>query len=171
MMKSDYPAITVIIPMYNATKYIEQAIDSILNQSFKDLNVMVIDDCSTDGSYEFVQSRYGNNPRVQLVRNKKNSGPIATRNLGFRLSNSKYIALLDNDDVMVPGVLEAFYNIAENQKADVVSSYGLLHSRNENIPRDFSGQFIPEIFGTPIKQPFVIAEPTPPPFRLFSNKN
>ena len=70
-MKSDYPAITVIIPMYNATKYIEQAIDSILNQSFKDLNVMVIDDCSTDGSYEFVQSRYGNNPRVQLVRNKK----------------------------------------------------------------------------------------------------
>ncbi|MBR1580417.1 MAG: glycosyltransferase family 2 protein, partial [Selenomonadaceae bacterium] len=155
-MKTDTPMITVIIPMYNAKKYIEQAIDSVLNQTFKDVGVLVIDDCSTDDSYELVQSRYGDNERVTLMRNRKNVGPLQTRNLGFRLATSKYIAMLDNDDVFLPNALEVFFNIAETQKADVVSSFGTLHSMGENIPKDFSGQFIPEIFGSPIRDATVL---------------
>ena len=158
-MQADYPAITVIIPMYNAKKYIEQAVDSILNQSFKDVSVLIIDDCSTDDSYEFVQSRYGDNPRVQLMRNKKNVGPWRNYDIGIRLATGKYIAILDNDDVFIPNALETMYNLAEGQSADVVSSFGFLHANSEHIPKDFSGQFVPEISGSPTNQITVFAPP------------
>ena len=166
-MSANSPAISVIIPLYNAKKYIEQAVDSVLDQTFKDVNVLVIDDCSTDGSYELVQSRYGDNERVTLMRNRKNVGPIRNYDIGIFMATGKYVAILDNDDVYLPNALETLYALAERQGADVVSSFGFLHAHSEDIPRNFSGTFVPEISGTPTNQITVI---TPPQkiFRLSS---
>ena len=155
-MKSEIPAISVIIPMYNAEKYVEQAIDSVLNQTFKDLEVIVIDDGSTDGSYALVQSRFGDNDRVRLMCNRKNQGSALTRNTGMRSARGKYIALLDADDVFLPNMLEILHHVAETQNADVVSTCGWLFSQGEDIPRDFSGQFTPAFDGTPVRQITII---------------
>lgn len=149
-MKAEVPMISVIIPMYNAEKYIEQAIDSVLDQTFKDVEVIVINDCSTDGSLELVRSRYENNPRVRLLHNRINRGVAKTRNIGMRAANGKYIALLDADDAYLPNMLETLYNVAETHDADVVSTSGWLFSEGEEIARDFSGRFTKMPDGTPV---------------------
>ena len=163
----EVPKISILIPTYNRKHYIADAIDSVLNQTFKDVGVLVIDDCSTDDSYELVQSRYGDNERVTLMRNRKNVGPIRNYDIGIFMATGKYVAILDNDDVYLPNALETLYALAERQGADVVSSFGFLHANSEDIPRNFSGTFVPEISGTPTNQITVI---TPPQkiFRLSS---
>lgn len=133
------PKISVIIPMYNAKKYICDAVDSVLSQTFADCEVIVVDDCSTDGSYEFCQSQYANNPKVKLIHHEVNQGVAETRNTGLNKSNAKYVAFLDNDDVFAPYAMEVFYREAETHQADIVSSFGYMMSNDENIPRDFQG--------------------------------
>ncbi len=140
-MTIEVPTITVIIPMYNAAKYIEQAVDSALNQTFKDIEVLIINDGSTDGSYELVRACYGDNPRVRLIDNRKNMGSALTRNTGIRSATGKYVALLDADDVYLPTMLETLYATAEHHQSDVVSSIGYLLSNGENISQNFSEQF------------------------------
>ena len=138
-MKTEIPAISVIIPMYNEKKYIQQAVDSVLNQTFKDLNVIIVNDGSTDGCFELCQSLYGDNERVTLISNHKNMKFSFTENHGIREAIGKYIAFLDSDDVYMPNILDVFYNLAEQYSADVVSTWGCLFTKDEDIPRDFSG--------------------------------
>ena len=144
------PAISIITPMYNAKKYIKQAIDSALNQTFADIEIIIIDDCSTDGSYELCQSLYGNNERVVLLHNEKNLGCSLTENRGLRLARGKYIAILEADDAYLPETLEALYNIAEKEQADVVSAIGWFVSNTEEIPTDFQGLSIFNPDGLPV---------------------
>ena len=136
------PAISVIIPMYNAEKYIEQAVDSVLNQTFKDLEVIVVDDCSTDAGYAIVQSKYGDNARVRLMHNRQNLGVSQTRNIGMRSAIGKYVSFLDNDDIYLPHALKTLYDVAETEQAEVVSSVGWFHELSTNESRDFIGHCI-----------------------------
>ena len=152
-MNTTVPAISVIVPLYNAEKYVEQAIDSVLNQTFKDFNLIVIDDCSTDGSYDLVQSKYGNDARVRLMRNQKNQGAALTRNTGIRAATGKYIALLDADDAYLPNALELLYNAAETHQADVISSIGYLNTTISNV---IAGVLVPELDGALVKQATVM---------------
>ena len=117
------PAITVIIPMYNAEKYIGECLDSILNQTFQDFEVIVIDDCSTDNSRAVVEDyaeKFGE--RLKLERTLKNSGSGAfPRDKGVKLSRGEYLLIVDNDDAITPTALEELYSVAKNLDADVVS--------------------------------------------------
>ena len=98
------PKVTVIIPVYNREKYVSEAIDSILAQSFTDFELLLIDDGSTDGSVEVIRSY--TDPRIRLVCNEGNWGIPKTRNKGIQLARGEYVAMLDSDDCAYPDRLE-----------------------------------------------------------------
>jgi len=90
--------ISVIIPNYNNEHFIKKTIDSILNSTYKDIEIIFIDDCSTDSSLEVVKSNFGSNPKVRIYQNKKNQGAYYNRNKGILLSTGYYITFVDGDD-------------------------------------------------------------------------
>lgn len=94
------PKVTVLIPVFNRERYIRDAIDSVLAQSFTDFEVLAIDDGSTDGSIELVTT-YAD-PRVRLIRNERNLGIPTTRNRGIAAARGEYLAFLDSDDIALP---------------------------------------------------------------------
>ena len=121
-MKNFCPAVSVIIPLYNAEKYISECLDSILAQTFTDFEVIVVDDCSIDSSCAIVESyaeKFGE--RLTLSRLEKNSGNGALpRNEGLILSRGEYIFFADNDDSLTKTALEEMYTLAKKYDADVV---------------------------------------------------
>jgi len=101
--KNFSPAISIIIPLYNAERYIGELLDSILAQTFQNFEVVIVDDCSTDNSRQVVESylpsfNVGRNDILKIIKTKKNSGnPGTPSNIGIKNSRGKYIFLLDND--------------------------------------------------------------------------
>ena len=97
---NESPKVTVVIPVYNREKYLGDAIDSILSQTFTDFELLVIDDGSTDRTKEVMQSYH--DPRMRLVCNETNEGIPRTRNKGIQLARGEYLAFLDSDDWAYP---------------------------------------------------------------------
>ena len=87
--------LTVIVPVYNLEKCIGNCIDSLLNQSFHDMEILVIDDASTDRTYELLKEYQNNYNNIQLIRNEINKGVSYCRNYGLSLVKTKYVAFLD----------------------------------------------------------------------------
>lgn len=99
------PKVSVIIGSYNCEKFIEETIRSVIAQTFKDWELIVVDDCSTDGTREKVNTI--NDTRVRMIKLDENSGrPAVPRNAGIRNSRGDYIAFLDHDDIWFPEKLE-----------------------------------------------------------------
>jgi len=113
---SEVPLVSVIIPCYNAERWIAEAIDSCLRQSYSSLDVIVVDDGSTDRSLEIIES-YRSRIRYETGENK---GGNHARNRGFSLSEGKYIQFLDADDYILPEKIERQVRFIEEMKADVV---------------------------------------------------
>jgi glycosyltransferase involved in cell wall biosynthesis len=114
--------ITVIMPAYNSGLYIKEAIDSILNQSFFDFELLIIDDGSTDNTVKIIKSY--TDKRIRLVQNEKNFGITKTRNRGLKENKSDYLAFLDSDDMALPHRLEKQLNFLEkNTDFGMVGSY------------------------------------------------
>lgn len=93
--------ISVIIPTHNRSEMLCRCIDSVLMQSYKNIEVLVIDDCSTDNTKEIVQERYSNNKCVIYQRNEKNLGPGGNRQKAFRNATGEYIVFADDDDFYI----------------------------------------------------------------------
>ena len=129
------PKISVVIPMYNATKYIKTTIDSVLAQSFEDFELIVIDDHSSDGSFEFVRDSYSD-PRIKLLRNFKNLGDTETRNAGLEFSRGEYVYFMDHDDAILPETLETLIDAAEKSQADIVFMNSVLIPKNYEFTYD-----------------------------------
>jgi glycosyltransferase involved in cell wall biosynthesis len=106
------PFFTVIIPLYNKEKYISGAIESILNQTFTDFEVLIVNDCSTDKSIE-IASKFVSE-KVQIIHHEKNSGLAATRNTGIKKATSNYVTFLDADDLWRPFFLEKTFQLIQN---------------------------------------------------------
>jgi glycosyltransferase involved in cell wall biosynthesis len=100
----DLPLVSVIMPAYNAAPYIRDAVNSILEQQLKNLELIVIDDASTDETANLLASF--TDPRMVIHRNEENKGIVFSRNRGIALAKGKYIAILDSDDVALPDRLE-----------------------------------------------------------------
>ena len=118
---SETPYFSIIVPMYNAARYIKICIDSILAQTFQDFEVIIVDDVSTDDSYKICTELYGDNKKVRLLRHEENQGEGPTRNTGIKNAHGKYIGFVDNDDAIIPTALEKVYNFIQSDKdIDVV---------------------------------------------------
>ncbi|MBN8702665.1 MAG: glycosyltransferase family 2 protein [Bacteroidetes bacterium] len=98
------PEITVLMPVFNSEKYLREAIDSILSQSYTDFELIVIDDGSTDNSNKIIRSF--TDKRIRLIENTTNLGLISTLNKGFSLAKGNYIARMDADDISLPNRLK-----------------------------------------------------------------
>lgn len=104
------PVVSVVIPAYNAEKTIGNAIDSVLEQTMSDLEVIVVDDASTDGTVHVVEA--AGDPRVRLLRGPRNCGPAVARNLGVKRATGRWVTFLDADDEYVPSRLEGLLEAA-----------------------------------------------------------
>ncbi|SHF80716.1 Glycosyltransferase involved in cell wall bisynthesis [Modicisalibacter ilicicola DSM 19980] len=98
--------VSIVMPIFNSVDYVKDAIDSVIAQTFSEWQLIVVDDCSTDGSLELVKKLYRNEKRIVLLRLAVNSGPAIARNLGIREAAGRYIAFLDADDLWLPNKLE-----------------------------------------------------------------
>lgn len=94
---SSKPLVSVIVPAYNASKTIEKCLDSLLNQTLKNIEIIVINDKSTDDTLKILNS-YKSNNQIIIIDNKKNLGPAASRNKGIKIAKGKYIGFVDADD-------------------------------------------------------------------------
>ncbi len=113
------PKISVIIPVYNAEPYLEQCMDSVLGQTLKEIEVICIDDGSTDRSGDILEEYQRRDSRVTVVH-QENLNAGAARNKGMALASGKYLAFLDADDYFCPNCLERLYERAELVQAEVV---------------------------------------------------
>lgn len=112
--------VSVIIPLYNARDFLKMTIDSVLNQTLKGVEVVVVDDCSTDGSLELCRELYGNNERVKIIKQPKNGGPGAARNTGIRSASGEYVAFVDSDDEILPDAMQNMFEAVKKFDADIV---------------------------------------------------
>ena len=139
------PAVSVIIPLYNAEPFIGECLDSILNQTFQDFEVIVVDDCSTDNSVAVVESYIEKfDGRLKLIKREKNLGyPGLNRNLGVEVAVGEYVLFVDADDFIMLNALENLYSLAKENDADVVSTgcyYNLVKPNDIQIYMDDEGK-------------------------------
>ena len=100
------PLISVVVPVYNAAGSVHRSLRSVLAQTLSDFELIVIDDCSTDGSADILRGYVALDDRVRVLSTEKNSGPGVARNVGLRNAKGRYIAFLDSDDIWMKHKLE-----------------------------------------------------------------
>lgn len=114
------PKISVVIPVYNAEQYIADCLNSISSQSLKDIEIICVDDCSTDKSYQIIYTRAKIDPRIKLYKHDKNKGAPAARNAGLKIATGKYISFADADDRLLPNAYQKLYRNAAHFGSDAV---------------------------------------------------
>lgn len=112
-------AITVIVPVYNASAYIDRLVESFYSQTFNDFEVIFIDDGSIDDSYQKLYKYVKSESRFSLFR-KENGGVSSARNEGIKHATGNYLYFCDADDVITDNALEEMYKVAEQIDADIV---------------------------------------------------
>lgn len=126
------PKVTVLMSVYNGEKYLQEAIDSILGQTFKDFEFLIINDGSTDKTGEILESY--NDPRIKIIDNKKNIGLTKSLNIGLRKAKGEYIARQDADDISMPERLkEEVVFLEMHQDYAVVGTFAKIINENSEI--------------------------------------
>ena len=132
--------VSVIIPVFNAEKYLSLCLESLLIQTFTDFEVIVVDDCSTDASSDIAESyleEFGG--RLKIISLNENTGSGAVpRNEGLKFSRGEYIFFMDNDDLLINIALEELFRFAETFRADVVYMERGFLCGEEVLPKNFS---------------------------------
>ena len=132
------PEICIIMPAYNAGRFIEEAIRSVMSQTYRNWELLVIDDGSSDNTVQLVQQLRREDSRITLLQNTKNLGVARTRNRGLDLCEGRYAALLDSDDVWHPEKLEKQLLLARETGAQVIyCSYSMVDENGAKTRQDF----------------------------------
>lgn len=148
--------ISVIIPCYNIEKYVDRCLDSVLNQTLRDIEVIVINDGSTDKTEEKIKDRINKNSKVKFINRDFNIGLIETRKEGFKLSNSEYVLFLDGDDFIEYNSLEILYNKAKEENSDIVMyKSNMFLDGNKSEFKVFDSKEIKNIENDPLKELFL----------------
>lgn len=100
------PLVSVVMPVYNRRRFLPQAIDSILIQTFVNFEFIIVDDCSTDGSKEIITQYSQTDSRILMINNSTNLGVATTRNIGHLAAKGEFVAIMDSDDIALPDRLE-----------------------------------------------------------------
>ena len=111
--------VSIVIPVYNVEDYLEDCIQSVLKQSLEEIEVICINDGSTDASQEILDVFFQKDPRVKVSTHIENSGPSVARNIGLSLAKGKYIYFLDSDDMIKKDCLEKLWKISEKYNLDI----------------------------------------------------
>ena len=128
-------SITVIVPIYNVEKYLKRCIESILNQTFKDFELLLLNDGSTDSSGKICDIYASKDNRI-VVRHKKNQGVSTTRNLGIDIAKGEYITFIDSDDWIEKDYLEKMYSKIKEMNVPLLIT-GYIEERNGIVKNTF----------------------------------
>ena len=123
--------VSVVLPCYNVSEYIDKCMDSLLNQTLKDIEFIFVDDCSTDDTYN--QIKKYKDPRIKLIHHEVNKYTAEARNTGMDNATGEYIAFIDPDDYVEYDFLEKLYSLAKKYDADIAK--GILRSIPKNTIR------------------------------------
>jgi len=159
------PKISTVIPVYNSEKYISKSIRSIQNQDILNLEIILVNDCSSDNTLSFIEHLKNKDPRIKILNNKSNMGILYSRSIGVLCAKGHYIFSLDNDDMFLDiDVFSNIYNIANEGNFDIIKFQGILSRLGgKNILKNkiqhtyFSNQklnfvlFQPELSSYPIR--------------------
>ena len=114
------PLISIIVPVYQVKDYIGECVESLLDQTYTNLEILLVDDGSTDGSGEICDQYADRDNRVRVVH-QENQGPSAARNAGLDLMKGEYVAFMDSDDVVLPNFIEILYGLLRKHRADIAA--------------------------------------------------
>ena len=117
--RADAPKVSVILPVYNVAKLIGRCIDSLRNQTLKELEFIFVDDVSPDDSAHIIETFAAEDERVRLIRNEKNMGPGPSRNVGIAAARGEFVSFVDPDDRIDPKFCEKLYKKASEEKLDI----------------------------------------------------
>jgi len=148
---TDSPLISVLLSVYNDEKNIKKSIDSILLQSYKNIELLVMDDCSTDRTYEILNEI--NDRRIKIFRNKENQGLTKSLNTLIENSSGKILARQDSDDISLPSRLEVQYRNLLKYQLDACTTRAYVKNSKRSIPR--YSHFLPVSFVVRFKNPFI----------------
>ena len=112
--------VSIIIPVYNVEKYISQCLDSAINQSLKDIEIIIVDDCGSDKSMDIAKEYAKNDSRIKIIKNSQNQGPFTSRNNAVLAANGEYLVFLDSDDFLDLRACEIAYNATKDGYYDIV---------------------------------------------------
>lgn len=119
----DEPLISVVMPAYNAEKYIEKSIQSVLNQTYKNIELIIVNDCSKDKTEDIIEKYCKQDARVRKYTNQINSGVSFSRNFGVEQANGEWIAFLDSDDIWKEEKLQKQIDLLKREKMQPVLVY------------------------------------------------
>lgn len=129
--------ISVIIPIYNSAQYLPACLESVLNQTYRDLEVICINDGSTDGSLQILQQLARQDSRLRVI-DQKNSGASAARNTGLDLARGEFVAFVDSDDTLEADMYETLLSLQEAHQADIAHC-GYKRIRMDGSVKEVSG--------------------------------
>ena len=132
------PVFTIVMAAYNASKTIERAINSILNQTFKNFELIICDDCSSDETNKIVKRFQATDDRIKLITKEQNGGSASARNECIKLAKGRYLTFLDSDDEWMPTYLESQLRFIEKNGPLVVCDTEIISQKGTKIfrPRD-----------------------------------
>ena len=130
------PLISFIVPIYNVERYLQKCVDSILAQSYSNIEVVLVDDGSTDESVAICDSYANRDKRVQVIH-KENGGASSARNEGLRFAHGSYIAFIDSDDYVSPLMSEKLYSAMEQTNSDLAMCYFSYTNENGDITDNY----------------------------------
>ena len=113
------PKISVIIPVYNTENYLKECLNSVINQTFKDIEIICVNDGSTDNSLSILEEYARTDSRIKII-NQKNQGVSSSRNNGIKSARGEYIMFLDSDDLYKPDLCEKVVEKIDSQSPDIV---------------------------------------------------
>ena len=118
--RNENPKFTIILPVYNREKYITRVLRSIQNQSYKNIEIILVDDFSQDNSIKIIQQHQRKDKRIRLIKHNKNKGTLITRNDGALNARGKFITFVDPDDILYPGILKKLSGATEIYNTDII---------------------------------------------------
>lgn len=126
--------VSIITPMYNSQKFIGITIESAINQTYKDWEMIIVDDCSTDNSLDIVKTYAQNDERIKYIRNDSNKGVSSARNTALKMAKGKYISFLDSDDIWSEDKLQKQVEFMQKNNCTIsFTAYELINENNEKL--------------------------------------
>lgn len=130
------PKVSIIVPLYNTKKLLSETIESVLSQTYTNWEMIIVDDCSTDGSYEYAMTFSEKDQRIQVYKLDCNSGPGAATKYGFEKAKGEMIAFLDSDDLWMPVKLERQIKyMTDHQYEFTCTDYEQINEKSSRIGR------------------------------------
>lgn len=163
--------VSIIIPVYNAEKFIEEALNSLLEQTFQDIEIVCVNDCSTDDTLRILNKFAKKDSRIRIINLEKNVGVGVARNIGIDSINSEFVTFMDADDWIQPTRISNLYNVATLLNLDIVeTSFTYYRSKPPSVFKrslSYCSSIAEQVFNWQLLPEYLLSPPIDPWSKLF----